>query len=147
MHVQVTWEYLIDQKINPSITMDRLLHYAKLNATCSMICVNALACVHNILTGKIMDRQFEAHLKKKNVDKKTIKALKKESITTTDVLKQCTDADIESMCVEHKLGVAAKVALRQIRDELKLTSGNVSMAELDRPMFDRCVVAIGSSTL
>ena len=94
-----------------------------------------------------MDRQFEAHLKKKNVDKKTIKALKKESITTTDVLKQCTDADIESMCVEHKLGVAAKVALRQIRDELKLTSGNVSMAEQDRPMFDRCVVAICSSTL
>ena len=97
-----------------------------------------------------MDSQFEAHLKKKNVDKKTIKALKKESITTTDILKQCTDADIESMCVEHKLGVAAKVALRQIRDELKYTwhtRGIVSMTQQDRPMFDRCVVAIGSNTL
>lgn len=80
-----------------------------------------------------MDKQFEEHLKKNGVNKKTIKALKRESIRDAATLLLFSDSEISRLCGQHRLGMGVEAQLRHIRDQHKYT--------LDTPTFrsNRCV--------
>lgn len=75
-----------------------------------------------------MDRQFEGYLKKKGVNKKTIKVLKTESIRDAATLLLFSDSEISRLCGQHRLGMGVEAQLKHIRDQHKHT--------LDTPTFN-----------
>lgn len=81
-----------------------------------------------------MDRQFEEHLKKNRVNKKTIKALKKESVGDAATLLLFSDSEINRLCGQHGLGMGVEAQLKHIRDQHKYT--------LNTPICDRCVLKL-----
>ena len=66
-----------------------------------------------------MDADFEEHLKASRVNKRTIKALRAESIRNAATLDLMTDSDIAELCAQHKLSTGMSALLRSIRDEGK----------------------------
>ena len=75
-----------------------------------------------------MDKRFEMRLKKSGIDKKTLKALKKEKVLDTSTLMRYTDDDLKTLNKAHGLGLGQEVNLRSVRNELTSeASPSVSM--------------------
>ena len=89
-----------------------------------------------------MERSFEDNLRRHKVNKKTIKALRKESITNATTLALLCDSDLNQLCAKHKISDEMVVLLKQIVREAK--SGMVDSNET--PSLDRymCVVFTSS---
>ena len=85
-----------------------------------------------------MEREFEEHLKKNGVSKKTIKALRKESVTIANTLLLFSDSDINKLCGQNKLCIGTDVLLKHIRDELKSTSSRAGTVS----PFDRYIITL-----
>ena len=66
-----------------------------------------------------MERSFEENLRSHKVNKKTIKALRKECITNATTLARLRDSDLDQLCVKHKISDEMVVLLKQIVREAK----------------------------
>ena len=82
-----------------------------------------------------MERSFEENLRSHRVNKKTIKALKKESITNVTILVHLRDSDFNQLCAKHKISDEMKDLLKQIIGEAK--NSTVDFSETPSTSHDK----------
>ena len=85
-----------------------------------------------------MERSFEDNLRSHGVNKKTIKALRKESVTNATILAGLRDSEFNQLCAKHKISDEMVVLLKQIAREAK--SGMVVPSET--PSLDRYMLHV-----